>query len=54
MCVLVDLEKILHVERSTSREEGWTFVKKSDVYEVWRKADPDRPVHLIRVTTLLN
>ena len=39
----------MHTERSTDREEGWTFVKKNDLHEVWKKIDPDRPVHLIKV-----
>ena len=47
-----DLAKIIHEESSTSKEEGWTFVKKSDVCEVWRKIDPNHTLHLIKVKNL--
>lgn len=50
----LDLEKILHAEQSTSKEEGWIFVKHSELYEVWRRVDPDRPVHLIKVSLTPN
>lgn len=52
--VFLDLEKILHAERSTAREEGWTFLKKTDLYEVWKRVDSDRPVHLVKVVTKNN
>lgn len=44
-----DLEKVLHYEQSTASDEGWMFMKKTDLYEVWRRADPDHPVHLVKV-----
>ena len=44
-----DLQHILHEEECSDPKEGWKFVSRSEYTEVWRKADPTKPVHLIKV-----
>ncbi len=44
-----DVEHMLHEEQSTNREEGWKFMNRTEFVEVWRKSEPDKPVHLIKV-----
>ena len=46
---ILDLQKILHEEKESSREEGWKFLRKNDLCEVWCKNEEDKPVHLIKV-----
>ncbi|XP_064385643.1 START domain-containing protein 10-like [Halichondria panicea] len=43
-----DLQKILHEEKESSREEGWKFLRKNDLCEIWWKNEEDTPVHLIK------
>jgi hypothetical protein len=43
------LQKILHEEQNNSAEEGWSFVKRTESCEIWRKNERDKPVHLIKV-----
>lgn len=43
-----DLQKILHEEQNNSAEEGWSFVKRNESCEIWRKNERDKPVHLIK------
>ena len=49
---MTDLQKILHEEKSNSRDEGWVFLNKTDLHEVWKKTERDKPVHLIKVFSL--
>lgn len=49
--VIIELENLLQLEHSTSKEEGWVFKQKTDLYDVWSKTDPDHPVNLIKVGT---
>ena len=49
LCFVVDIQKILQEEQSNKPEDGWSFVKKTDFCEVWRKNERDKPVHLIKV-----
>ena len=44
-----DIQKILHEEQNNSTEEGWSFVKRTEQCEIWRKNERDKPVHLIKV-----
>ena len=48
--ILLDLQKILHEEQNNSTEEGWSFVKRTEFCEIWRKNERDKPVHLIKVS----
>ena len=50
--VTLDIKRILHEEECCDASEGWKFVNSSEFTEVWRKADPSKPVHLVKVTTL--
>jgi len=43
-----DLERILREEKSSNQEEGWKFMSRTETAEVWRKSEPDKPVHLIK------
>ena len=44
------MQKILHEEQNNSTEEGWSFVKRTEFCEIWRKNERDKPVHLIKVS----
>lgn len=44
-----DMERVLREEKSFSAEDGWIFLKKDDLNEVWRKKDPNKPDNLIKV-----
>lgn len=44
------MQKILHEEQNNSAEEGWSFVKRTESCEIWRKNERDKPVHLIKVS----
>ena len=46
-----DLDRILHEEQSSNEGEGWKFMSRTETAEVWRKSEPDKPVHLIKVTS---
>ena len=48
-----DLKNILHVESSTTKEEGWRSHKKANLCEVWIRTDKDKPVNLVKVRKLL-
>ena len=48
--IKLDLQKILHEEQNNSAEEGWSFVKRNESCEIWRKNERDKPVHLIKVS----
>ncbi len=43
------MERVLREEKSFSAEDGWIFLKKDDLNEVWRKKDPNKPDNLIKV-----
>ena len=44
-----DIQHILCEEECSDAKEGWKFVSRSEFTEIWRKADPTKPVHLIKV-----
>ena len=44
-----DIDYVLHEEKSNNQEEGWKFMSRTETAEVWRKSEPDKPVHLIKV-----
>lgn len=44
-----DMRKILHEEECSDTKEGWRFVSRSEFTEVWKKSDPTKPVHLVKV-----
>ena len=50
---MLDKKNILHEELCNEQSEGWKFVNRSEHTEVWRKADPTKPVHLVKVSSSL-
>ena len=53
MTYLSDIQKILHEEQNNSVEEGWSFVRRNNFCEIWKKNERDKPVHLIKVSSSL-
>ena len=49
-----DVEKLAHEESSTSEEEGWKFVSKSDFTDVWKKTVENQHLHLVKVCALIH
>ena len=43
-----DLETVLKLESSTSKDEGWSFSSKSEFTEVWKKRCEHEMTHLIK------
>jgi hypothetical protein len=43
-----DLDRILHEETCNSEAEGWHFVKKTDLAEIWKKDSDESSVKLIK------
>ena len=55
LCILLkklkkDLETVLKLESSTSKDEGWSFSSKSEFTEVWKKRCEHEMTHLIKVS----
>lgn len=44
-----DLQKILHEEECSDANKGWKLVNRSEFTEVWKKSDPLKPIHLVKV-----
>lgn len=53
LCVFKqDLQQILHEESCNDAAEGWQFVRRTDLAEIWKKTDDASPIQLIKVFTM--
>ena len=50
---VLDIRRILHEEECSDANEGWKFVSRSEFTEVWKKSDPSKPVHLVKVFSIV-
>ena len=51
-CLLSDLEVILKLESSKSKDEGWSLCSQSEFCEVWKKRCEHESTHLVKVQPL--
>ena len=51
-CLLSDLEVILNLESSKSKDEGWSLCSQSEFCEVWKKRCEHESTHLVKVQPL--
>ena len=49
---LPDIQRLLKEEKASSSDEGWKSLKKNDLCETWKKNEPDKPVNLVKVSTI--
>ena len=46
---MIDIQRLLEEEESSSKEAGWKSVSKSDLVETWSKSEENQSVHLVKV-----